>query len=322
MPEPGERPVADLAGHVADYLRLRRALGFKLTAEGRLLPQLVDYLAQAGASTLTGDLAITWAGLPHASQPISLAHRLGAARGFARYLQTIDPQVQVPPTGIWATHAARPTPYLWSPIDISRLLRAAGALPGPFRAATHQTLLGVLAVTGMRVGEALGLACRDVDLDGGVLRVREAKHHRERLVPLHPDTTDRLREYAGRPDRPTAARCRSLEPASFFVARTGSAVTYSNARNTFAALTSALGLRTASVQPRIHDLRHSFAVRTLIGWHRQGADVTANLPVLSTYLGHRSPAGTYWYLSAAPELMELAAAHLNAHLDARAGGRP
>ncbi len=317
MTEPSERLSEDLAGHVADYLRLRRALGFKLTAEGRLLPQLVDYLAQAGTSTLTSDLAIAWAGLPHASQPISLAHRLGAARGFARYLQTIDPAVQVPPAGIWATRTARPAPYLWSPTDISRLLGAAGELPGPFRAATHQTLLGLLAVTGMRVGEALDLAWPDVDLDGGVLKIREAKHHRERLVPLHPSTTYRLRRYAGRPDRPTPP-ARSRRPGSFFVARAGAAVTYSNARNTFTALTVALGLRTASVQPRMHDLRHSFAVRTLIDWHRRGVDVTARLPVLSTYLGHRSPAGTYWYLSAAPELMELAAAHLTTQAGERA----
>ncbi len=308
----------ELTEHVADYLRLRRALGFKLTAEGRLLPQLAAYLTDAGAGTLTSELAISWAGLPHGSRPISLAHRLGAARGFAKYLHAIDPAVQVPPNRIWATHTPRPTPYLWSTRDISRLLGAARGLSDPFRAATHETLLGLLAVTGMRVGEALSLARGDVDLAEGVLRIREAKHHRQRLIPLHDSTTDRLADYADRRDRPAAAVTITTTPGAFFVCRTGAAVTYSNVRNTFTELTVGLGLRTASVQPRIHDLRHSFAVRTLIDWHRSGADVNSKMPVLSTYLGHQSPAGTYWYLSAAPELMELAAAHLNAH----AGGQP
>lgn len=308
----------ELTEHMEDYLRLRRALGFKLTAEGRLLPQLIAYLTDSGAGTLTSELAISWAGLPSGSRPISLAHRLGAARGFAKYLQTIDPAVQVPPSRVWATHTPRPTPYLWSPMDISRLLGAARGLSDPFRAATHKTLLGLLAVTGMRVGEALGLARDDVDLSDGVLRIREAKHHRERLVPIHPSTTDRLREYADRPDRPTPAPTPTAHPRAFFVCRTGAAVTYSNVRNTFTELTSSLGLRTVSVQPRIHDLRHSFAVRTLLDWHRCGADINSKLPVLSTYLGHQSPAGTYWYLSAAPELMEIAAAHLNS----RSGEQP
>ncbi len=275
----------ELTEHVADYLRLRRALGFKLTAEGRMLPQLVGYLTDNGASTITSELAISWAGLPHGSRPISLAHRLGAARGFAKYLQTIDPAVQVPPSGVWATRTPRPTPYLWSATDISRLLGAARGLSDPFRAATHETLLGLLAVTGMRVGEALGLTRDDVDLPDGVLRIREAKLDYERLVPLHPSTTDRLREYADRRDRPSPAATVMTRPGAFFVCRTGATVTYSNVRNTFADLTSTLGLRTASVHPRIHDLRHTFAVRTLIDW----------------------------YLSAAPELMEIAAAHLNAH---------
>lgn len=151
-----------------------------------------------------------------------------------------------------------------------------------------------------------------------MLRIREAKHHRQRLIPLHDSTTDRLADYADRRDRPAAAVTITTRPGAFFVCRTGAAVTYSNVQNTFTELTVGLGLRTAAVQPRIHDLRHSFAVRTLIDWHRSGADVNSKMPVLSTYLGHQSPAGTYWYLSAAPELMELAAAHLNAH----AGGQP
>jgi len=305
--------MTDLAGHVADYLRLRRALGFKLTFEGHVLPQLVSYLTAAGSNTVTADLAIAWAGLPQGAKPITLAHRLGAARGFAKYLQTIDPTAQVPPSGIWPTRSPRPAPYLWSQTDIARLLNAARGLTPPLRAATLETLLGLLAVSGMRVGEALHLTREDVDLRGGVLLIRDAKFDRERLVPLHPNTTARLRAYATCRDQaqPTP---RSM---AFFVSGTGAALTYSGVHTSFVDLTTTLGLRTAAVQPRMHDLRHSFAVQTLLDWYRAGVDVNGQMMVLSTYLGHVHPAGTYWYLSAAPELMELAAARLTIHAGAR-----
>jgi integrase/recombinase XerD len=303
----------DLSGHVQDYLRLRRALGFKLAFEGHVLPQLVLYLTAAGASTVTADLAIAWAGLPQGVKPITLAHRLGAARGFAKYLQTIDPTTQVPPTGIWPARQLRPAPYLWSQTDIARLLAAARELTPPLLAATIETLLGLLAVSGMRVGEARHLTREDVDLRAGVLRIREAKFDRERLVPLHQSTTARLGAYAICRDqaRPTPTS------TAFFVSSTGAALTYSGILNSFVELTTALGLRTASVQPRMHDLRHSFAVQTLLDWYRAGIDVNGQMMVLSTYLGHVHPAGTYWYLSAAPELMDLAAARLTAHTQVR-----
>lgn len=302
--------MTDLTEHVEDYRRLRRALGFKLKFEGKVLPQLIAYLTDAGSCTLTADLAIAWAGLPQGVKPISLAHRLEAARGFAKYLHTIDATTQVPPSGIWATRNPRPAPYLWSAVDIGRLLAAARQLPSPLRAATHETLLGLLAVTGMRIGEALGLGRDDVDLRDGVLVIREAKFDRERLVPLHPSSTEKLRSYADCRDRLTP----TPRPEAFFVSGAGAALTYSRVHHTFVDLTTALGLRTTSVRPRIHDLRHSFAVRTLIDWHRSGIDVGGGMAVLSTYLGHVHPAGTYWYLSAAPELMELAAARLDTRM--------
>lgn len=301
--------MTELAGHVQDYLRLRRALGFKLAFEGHVLPQLADYLTAAGASTVTADLAITWAGLPQGAKPITLAHRLGAARGFAKYLQTVDPTAQVPPSGIWPTRSPRPAPYLWSKADITRLLEAARDLTPPLRGATVETLLGLLAVSGMRVGEALHLTREGVDLVAGVLLIRDAKFDRERIVPLHPTAIERLRAYAARRDQaqPTPTS------TAFFVSGNGATLTYSGVLNAFVELTTALGLRTAQAQPRMHDLRHSFAVQTLLDWYRSGVDVNGQMIVLSTYLGHVHPAGTYWYLSAAPELMELAAARLAGH---------
>jgi integrase len=298
--------VSELHRHLEYYLRLRRALGFKLAFPGQVLPSLIGYLEAAGAATVTAELAIAWAGLPRGVLPITWAQRLGAARGFARYLKTIDPAAEVPPAGIWPSVTPRPQPWIWEDEDIGRLLTAARALRPPLRAATYETLFGLLAATGMRLGEATGLDKSDIGLADGVLTIRDAKFGRSRLVPLHLTVTGALRDYAACRDR----LCPSPATTRFFVSTVGTALRTGGVDHTFAQLTTALGLRTPACRPRIHDLRHSFAVRQLLQWHRAGADVHARMPVLSAYLGHVSPAGTYWYLTAVPELMELAAARL------------
>jgi integrase len=298
--------MSGLPRHLEDYLRLRRALGFKLEFPGHVLPSLIGYLEAAGAATITAELAIAWAGLPRGVQPIMWAHRLGAARGFARYLKTIDPATEVPPAGIWPSTSPRPRPYIWAEADIGRLLAAARVLRPPLRAATHEALFGLVAATGLRLGEAIGLDKADADLDGGVLTIRDGKFGLSRLVPVHPSVTRELRQYAARQDR----LCPSPATTRFFVSTAGTPLRTSLVDHTFAQLTTALGLRTPACRPRIHDLRHSFAVRQLLDWHRAGADPRTLMPVLSAYLGHVSPAGTYWYLTAVPELMELAAARL------------
>jgi integrase len=298
--------MSELPGHLEDYLRLRRALGFKLEFPGLVLPSLVSYLEAAGAATVTAELAIAWAGLPRGVLPITWAHRLGAARGFARYLKTIDPATEIPPAGVWPSVTPRPQPWIWAEADIGRLLTAARALRPPLRAATYETLLGLLAATGMRLGEAIALNRADADLAEGVLTIRDGKFSRSRLVPLHPTAVGALRSYAACRDR----LCPRPKTTRFFVSTVGTPLRTSGVDHTFAQLTTALGLRTAACRPRVHDLRHSFTVRQLLQWHRAGADVHARMPVLSTYLGHVSPEGTYWYLTAVPELMELAAARL------------
>ena len=298
--------MSELGRHLENYLRLRRALGFKLEFPGYVLPSLISYLEEAGAATITAELAISWAGLPRGVLPITWAHRLGAARGFARYLKTIDPATEIPPAGVWPSVTPRPQPYIWAEADIRRLLAAARELRPPLRAATYEALLGLLAATGMRLGEATGLDRADADLDGGVLTIRDGKFGRSRLVPLHPTVTRALASYAARRDR----LCPSPAATRFFVSTAGTALRTSGVDHTFAQLTTALGLRTPASRPRVHDLRHSFASRQLLDWHRAGADVQARMPLLSAYLGHVSPAGTYWYLTAVPELMELAAARL------------
>jgi len=298
--------MSGLRRHLEDYLRLRRSLGFKLKFPGCVLPSLIGYLEAAGAATITAELAVAWAGLPRGVQPIMWAHRLGAARGFARYLKTIDPATEIPPAGIWPSVSPRPRPYIWAEADIGRLLAAARTLRPPLRAATYEALFGLIAATGMRLGEAIALDRADTDLDGGVLTIRDGKFGLSRLVPVHPSVTGQLRTYAARRDR----LCPSPATTRFFVSTVGTPLRTSLADRAFAQLTTALGLRTATCRPRVHDLRHSFAVRQLIEWHRAGDDPRARMPVLSAYLGHVSPAGTYWYLTAAPELMELAAARL------------
>jgi integrase len=310
--------VSALDARVAEYLRLRRALGFKLDYPGHVLPQFVAFLDAAGAAAITVELAVAWARLPQGVQPIHWAHRLGAVRGFARWLATIDPATEIPPAGVFAARQQRPTPYIYAPAEVAALIQAARRLlRPPLRAATHEALFGLLGCAGLRLGEAVGLARDDVDLADGVITIRHPKFDRERLVPLHPSATDALRGYVAERDRLCPAPCCD----AFFVSTVGSRLTVKGVEQAFVQLSTAIGLRTATSKPRIHDLRHSVAVNTLIGWSRDGVDIGSRLPLLSMLLGHVNPAGTYWYLTAVPELMQLVAARLPDRLGqaARAG---
>jgi integrase len=305
-----------LGEHAQQYLRARRALGVKLERHGRLLPQLVAYLEAAGASTITRELAISWAQLPTGAHPRHWAARLSIARGFAAYLQTIDPDTEIPPAGVFAVRYQRPGPYLWSREEVDQLLDAASQLRPPLKAASYEALFGLLAVTGMRVGEAIALEPDDVDLDNGVIMIRAhtAKLERARMVPLHRTTIQALERYAN-----TRARlCPTPRSNTFFLSSIGTSLERSEVAKTLRELTTALGLRTGAVHPTAHHLRHSFAVSTLIDWHRSGVQIDEQIAVLSTFLGHVSPAETYWYLTATPELMDSASQRLERYL----GGRP
>ena len=302
-----------MCGHVEDYLRMRRSLGYKLERAGVLLPKLVDYLETAGSPTLTSELAISWARLPVGVSPNHWAARLAVARGFARYLQTIDPATEIPPAGVFPARRNRPTPYLWSQADIARLLDGARALRSPIRAATHQALFGLLAVSGMRVGEATGLDRGDIDFETGVVTIRHAKHDRTRLVPLHETAVAALDAYATERDR----LCSATRSDAFFVSSTGTRLTPSGIAKTLRQITTDMGIRDATTAPTAHQLRHSFAVRTLIDWQQSGVSIDGHIAILSTYLGHIAPSDTYWYLSASPELMAMAAERLDTRFGAR-----
>ena len=302
--------MSDLRDELDRYLAIRRALGFKLTRTGLLLADFCHYLDAIGADTITTENAIAWATLPPNGASSWCGQRLSVVRAFARHLHAIDPVHEVPPGGLLPARSHRAVPYLYSDAEVAALMAAARQLRSPLRAATFETLVGLLAVTGLRIGEALRLDRDDVDSDAGVLRIRKTKFGKSREVPLHPSTLDALVAYAHRRDE----LCPQPQHLSFFVSVAGTRVLYGNAHLAWLDLVRRAGLkpRSATCRPRPHDLRHSFAVRTLLGWYRDGADVGAHLPLLSTYLGHVHPANTYWYLSAAPELLGLVAARLNA----------
>lgn len=297
------------------YLAMRRALGYKLHGEGRLLGHFVSYLEQQGASRITTELALAWAKQPAHADPSWWAKRLSVVRVFARHLATLDPDTDVPPTDLLPLRYRRARPYLYSRADIGKLIGAAGTLVPELRAATYATLVGLLAVTGLRVGEAMALDRDDVDLAGGLLAVRCSKFKKSREVALHHSSVAALRDYAARRDE----LCPDTKGPSFFVSMAGTRLNHHNTSTTFARLvaTASLEPRSPSCRPRLHDLRHSFAVSTLLDWHRSGADVQARLPLLSTYLGHVNPATTYWYLEAAPELLAVAAERLEHALGQR-----
>ena len=299
--------------HVADYLRLRRQLGSTLVWDEHLLGQFTQHLSVAGAETITIADAIAWAGLlPEGvtDRPATRAStRLTAIRGFAVYLHALGPDHQVPPRGVFARRVQRPTPNIYTGQEVAALIAAAAQLPGGVRSSTYPVLFGLLAATGLRIGEVLALDRDEADLKAGVLSISRGKSRDPRLVPLHETTTAVLGRYAA--CREEHEQKPGGRDAPFFTDRDGDRLAYLNVRYAFVQASTAAGLRGQAQRPRIHDLRHTFAVNTLLCWYRDGADVAARVPTLSTYLGHTDPANTYWYLSAVPELLAHAAARLD-----------
>jgi integrase len=299
---------------VGDYLAIRRALGFKLSREEKLLPLFADFVQQRGEQHLSTEAALAWATLP-AGSAAWWSTRLRIARGFAAYMNAIDPAHEVPAPDLLPSPPHRATPYLYDERQVTALIAAAGTLRTPLRVATFQTLLGLLAVTGMRIGEVIGLDRQDFDARNGCLLVRSAKFGKSRELALHPSTVTVLRGYLRRADRPPPAP----NTSALLITSVGTRLRINDAQRTFATLRcrAAIEARSASCRPRLHDLRHSFAVATVLDAYHQDEDVGRRLALLATYLGHVDPAATYWYLSAAPELMQLAADRLQRHTEQR-----
>jgi integrase/recombinase XerD len=296
----------------ADYLAMRRSLGYRMHGQGRLLMSYIDELETSGAVTVTVATALAWATRPADASPIWWSRRLSVVRCFARHLSAFDSCCQVPPTDLLPPRNARAIPYIYSAHEIDALVHAAGTLAQPLHAASCQTVISLLAASGMRIGEAVALARTDVDLEAGVLTVVNGKYGACRHVPLHPSTMAMLRRYAGRRDR----LCPIPATDHFFITSVGTPLSAALLEQTFAKLLTQAQITTppGRRRPRIHDLRHTFAVVTVRDWYRDGVDVRARLPLLSTMLGHVAPAATYWYLTATPDLLALAAQRLHDHL--------
>jgi integrase/recombinase XerD len=294
----------ELKEAIKDYLALRRGLGFKLKKHTRFLEEFASFLQKADESTVTSRLALQWATEPQHIKPSEWAARLSVVRSFARYLSAFDPSTEIPPQGLLPYRTQRAKPYIYSDREIHQLLEAAQTMPAThsLQPWTYHCLFGLLAVTGLRISEALNLRVSDVDWTEGILTIRHSKFGKSRLIPLHASSIKILSEYGARRDRLFTHR----KSPYFFCSRFDGRLDEGQVRRTFYRVSRKIGIREASAShgPRLHDFRHRFAVETLLRWHRNGDDVQRRLPILSTYLGHAHVSDTCWYVTATPELME------------------
>jgi integrase len=301
--------MTNLRSALERYLTIRKGLGYKYEAQSRRLADFVAFMEKRKVATITTKLAMEWATLL-ADRQASWSLRLSDVRGFALHVTSFDPRTEVPPVGI-LPGPKRAKPYLYSDAEIDALLKAAQTLPPEhgLRRWTYHALFGLIAVTGLRLSEAISLECDDVDLDAGILTIRQTKFGKSRLVPLHSTACTALRRYAARRD----AHHGSRRGPTFFVTKQGGRLLHRHVYCAFWRLSREIGLRQSGdhTGPRVHDLRHTFATRVLLDGYRDGKDVEQLLPVLSTYLGHTCVRDTYWYLSSCPGLMQEAVQRLD-----------
>jgi site-specific recombinase XerD len=291
---------------VEEYISIRRALGFKLDRPSRLLFDFVSFMQEEGTSHITTELALRWAKKPKNSQPSWWSQRLSCVRGFARYWSVIDTCTEIPPPDLLPSQYKRRLPYIYTNREINKLLGAAKDLPlkSGIRRWTYYILFGLLVVTGLRISEAIALKCDDVDLKESKLTIRESKFKKSRLIPIHKSTCNKLKLYGYKRKH----FYKKNSAPYFFISDSGSPLTCNIVQWTFVKISHQIGLRgpSDSFGPRIHDMRHRFAVTTLLNWYRSGLNVERHIPTLSTYLGHVNVCDTYWYLSAVPELLAIA----------------
>jgi integrase len=296
-----------MVNQVKDYLEHRRALGFALRVSGELLMKFARFVDRSGHhGPLTTDLALRWASLPQTATPRYRACRLSIVRTFARYLAAQDGRTEVPDRHLLGRNYYRLQPHIYSDRQLRELVLAAAKLKPTYRLRplTYSTLFGLLASTGLRVSEALGLDRDHVDLAQGILRIEQTKFRKSRLVPVHSTVAQALRRYARERDSDPQTR----HSQAFFVGGQGQALPYSTVHDAFRCLLAQLGWRSNGTlpRPRIHDMRHSFACRRLLHWYQRGVDVDHAIAALATYLGHGKVTDTYWYLTGTPQLLSTA----------------
>jgi integrase len=298
-----------LRAELARYLSIRRALGYDLSTTELVLRRFVDFAESEKTESIGTALFLRWQERFGRANRQTWARRLGMVRLFAQWLQSINPKHEVPPPGLIPNRQRRSRPYIYTEDEIRRIVQAAAELPSinGLRPLTMSTLFGLIAVTGLRINEALSLDVADIDLVQGVLTLRRGKLGKQRLLPVSDSTVLHLHSYAAERDR-----LLRTQPDAFFISDHGERVTDCSARYNFAVVCQSIGLRRPEKfnrhgrGPRIHDLRHTFAVRTLLNWYREGKDPAREMIKLISYLGHDKPAYTYWYFEAVPELLDLA----------------
>lgn len=297
---------------VGQYLELRRGLGFKMDSQAFVLRRFVDFAEREGAESVTTELVLRWTKQPNRALPTTWKERVGTVRVFATWYQAYDPRTEPPPKSLLPFRYRRKPPYIYSDDEVAKIVEAMAQIQSRrgVRGLTWSTFFALIAVTGMRISEAIALDRGDVDLDDGVITVRQAKHGKDRYLPLHSSTRLALADYAKRRDRLLGKR----NTSAFFLSEQGNRVGICGARYMFAKVSQDLGIRPRAPGhghgPRIHDLRHRFAVRTMIDWYRSGRNVEAEIPRLATYLGHVHVQDTFWYLEGIPELLQLATERL------------
>lgn len=303
----------DLEARLSAYLDLRRALGMKMDTDGRVLEGFVRFTRDLGAiEAITSKMVFDWLETENQAKPQPTKARLSAVRQFLLYLSADLPDTQVPDVRILAGYK-RPTPFVFSAEEIEALLKCAAEFePGRFSSVVVHTVLGLLAATGLRVSEALGLDRLDVmpRSSPDTLLIRETKFHKSRIVPLHPTTADQLRVYAGHRELMGYSR----QTSAFFVSGQGGRLAYETLRRHFRTLLGIAGIRPREKcnNPTIHSLRHTFVVLRLRRWHEEGVDVKRRLAHLATYLGHVDVRETYWYMTVTPELLTAATSDFRA----------
>jgi integrase/recombinase XerD len=302
-----------LATSLDDYLTIRRSMGYKLYETERLLIQFINFLDDKNERHITTALALEWAMLAKNTSRAHCSRRLSVIRLFAQYYQGDDQQTQIPPYHLLSQKPCRSHPYIYSDNEIRELLIASQSLSSHgLREHTYFTFFGLMVVTGCRISELLSLNQDDFSKDNGWIIIRNSKFNKSRLLPLHQSTINQLNKYIKIRDK--------LHPSpqtnAFFLSDKGIRITKWSTRYAFIQLSKQIGLRSASDShgPRIHDLRHSFTVKSVLKWYRDGADIDQKIPLLSTYLGHKKPSDTYWYLTAIPELLTQATMRLEKQL--------
>lgn len=298
-----------LTTRLENYLAVRRALGYDLSSQERVLRRFTGFADAQGADHVTVNLFLAWKGHFGSANQHTWSHRLSMVRVFAAWLQSIDPRNEVPPPSLIPGKYRRTQPYIYTGREIEKIVTEAAKLPSPYglRGWTFSTLFGLIAVTGLRISEAIGIDDAEVDLDEAVLLIKSAKNQSVRLLPISSSTANCLGSYR-------AVRSRILQSGApaFFMHERGRRLTDCCVRYNYARVCQRIGLRDRQCfhkhgqGPRIHDLRHTFAVRTIIDWYQKGLDPDREMIKLSTYLGHALPKSTYWYIEAVPELLQVA----------------